>query len=156
MSSFAGRIARSMPAATSSHCSKAGASAISPCWRGSKNSDFHYVEVGGKLLTDFKGSSAEREAFTKDAALGELTRHFGVEATSKIEVVHVTNWWDDPLSRGSWSVTPPGKALAREALQLPVGGKIFFAGEATSPTQWGTAGGAWLEGERAARAILRS
>ncbi|MBY0611329.1 MAG: FAD-dependent oxidoreductase [Beijerinckiaceae bacterium] len=119
-----------------------------------ENSDFHYVEVGGKLLTDFAGSASEREIFARDAALGELTRHFGEEATRGIEVVHVTNWWSDPSSRGSWSVTPPGKALAREALQQPVGGRLFFAGEATSPTQWGTAGGAWLEGTRAARAAL--
>ena len=119
-----------------------------------EDSDYHYVEIGGALMTGFEGSPDERAAFAQSVALGELIRHFGANATRNIEVVHVTNWWDDPLSLGSWSVTPPGKALAREAMQQRVGGKLLFAGEATSPTQWGTVGGAWLEGERAARDAL--
>ncbi|HYY84836.1 MAG TPA: FAD-dependent oxidoreductase, partial [Beijerinckiaceae bacterium] len=33
------------------------------------------------------------------------------------------------------------------------GGRLWFAGEALSRAQWGTVGGAWEEGERAADAI---
>ena len=32
---------------------------------------------------------------------------------------------------------------------------MFFAGEATHETQWGTVDGAWESGERAAEAALR-
>ena len=121
---------------------------------GIEGSDFSYVEIGGALTTGFVGTPAEREAFCASVALGELTRHFGLEATRGIEVVHVSNWWDDPLSLGSWSVLPPGKALSREAMQAGAGGRLFFAGEYASPKQWGTVGGAWLEGTRAAELAL--
>ncbi len=114
-----------------------------------EGTDFHYVEIGGALLTGFTGTPEEKQAFSAEVAIAELTRHFGPKATTSLELVHVTDWWNDPLSLGSWSVTPVGKALMREALQVNVAGKIFFAGEATSPSQWGTVGGAWLEGERA-------
>jgi monoamine oxidase len=37
----------------------------------------------------------------------------------------------------------------------PIGNRIFFAGEAVHETLWGTVGGAWESGERAADAILK-
>ena len=37
----------------------------------------------------------------------------------------------------------------------PLGGRIWFAGEAVHETQWGTVGGAWESGARAAEAALR-
>ena len=124
-----------------------------------EGSDLHYVEIGGALMTGFTGSAEERDAFAASVALGELSRHFGQEATRGIEIVHVTNWWDDPWSHGSWSVLPPGRALAREAMREPVKAsdgvsRLFFAGEFSSPSQWGTVGGAWLEGTRAADAVV--
>jgi hypothetical protein len=36
----------------------------------------------------------------------------------------------------------------------PLGGGLFFAGEAAHETQWGTVAGAWESGERAADAAL--
>jgi hypothetical protein len=37
----------------------------------------------------------------------------------------------------------------------PVNDTIWFAGEAAHETLWGTVGGAWDSGERAAEAVLR-
>ena len=37
----------------------------------------------------------------------------------------------------------------------PVRDRLFFAGEAVHETLWGTVGGAWESGERAADAALR-
>ena len=37
----------------------------------------------------------------------------------------------------------------------PVRDRLFFAGEAVHETLWGTVGGAWESGERAADAVLR-
>jgi monoamine oxidase len=119
-----------------------------------EGSAYHYVEIGGALLTEFNGTSSDKQAFSAQIALEELTRHFGAERTASIKIIHVTDWWNDPYSCGSWSVAPPGYALSREALQGSVASKLWFAGEASSPTQWGTVGGAWLEGERAAREAL--
>ena len=36
----------------------------------------------------------------------------------------------------------------------PVRDRLFFAGEAAHETLWGTVGGAWESGERAAEAII--
>jgi monoamine oxidase len=47
-------------------------------------------------------------------------------------------------------VVPPGRFSIRETLKAPVGDRIWFAGEALSRAQWGTVGGAWEEGTRAA------
>jgi hypothetical protein len=33
--------------------------------------------------------------------------------------------------------------------------RLFFAGEAVHETQWGTVGGAWESGERAADGLIR-
>ena len=51
-----------------------------------------------------------------------------------------------------------GRCAARalsdpRALKDAVGDRIWFAGEALSRLQWGTVGGAWGEGERAAQDI---
>jgi monoamine oxidase len=67
----------------------------------------------------------------------------------------MSHWSGDPLSMGGWSVARPGKAQARLALRAPLAGRIWFAGEATSVEQWGTVGGAWLEGIRAATEVKR-
>jgi hypothetical protein len=37
----------------------------------------------------------------------------------------------------------------------PIRDRIWFAGEAVHETLWGTVGGAWLSGERAADAAMR-
>ena len=42
---------------------------------------------------------------------------------------------------------------ARARLQAPVADRVWFAGEALSRLQWGTAGGAYEEGTRAAAAV---
>ena len=48
-----------------------------------------------------------------------------------------------------------GSADARRILMEPVGGRIWFAGEAVHETEWGTVAGAWDSGTRAAEAALR-
>jgi hypothetical protein len=45
--------------------------------------------------------------------------------------------------------------MARLALRAPVNERIWFAGEGTSVEQWGTVGGAWLEGTCAATEMRR-
>jgi hypothetical protein len=49
----------------------------------------------------------------------------------------------------------PGGQFARRTLMEPVNDAIWFAGEAAHETLWGTVGGAWESGERAADAVLR-
>ena len=54
----------------------------------------------------------------------------------------------------NWPVRA-SRSMARLALRAPVAERIWFAGEATSVELWGTVGGAWLEGRRAATEIQR-
>ncbi|MGQ3360064.1 MAG: FAD-dependent oxidoreductase, partial [Phreatobacter sp.] len=60
-----------------------------------------------------------------------------------------------PCVRGAWSVPGPGATGQRLRLAEPVGQRILFAGEATDEGLWGTVGGAWASGERAADQALR-
>ena len=61
-----------------------------------------------------------------------------------------------PFARGSYSHALPGHAGDRAVLAAPVDGRLFFAGEATSPNFFSTAHGARDSGERAAGEVLSS
>ena len=49
----------------------------------------------------------------------------------------------------------PGAQSARKIMMEPVANRLFFAGEAVHETLWGTVGGAWESGERAADAVVK-
>ena len=86
-------------------------------------------------------------------ALGELDRIFGGRvATEDVEDAYVADWTTEPFVRGLYSFplahTEPRH---REALAAPLGGKLFFAGEATDlDGHSGTVHGAIESGRRAA------
>ncbi|KAB1072102.1 flavin monoamine oxidase family protein [Methylobacterium planeticum] len=112
---------------------------------------FHYFELDAPSAAaiDARGGGADAVRRFVRAVLAE---HFGHARLHDLAIPAVSEWRGDPWSRGSWAVVPPGHAGARQALQAPVGGRIWFAGEALSRLQWGTAGGAYEEGTRAADA----
>jgi hypothetical protein len=56
---------------------------------------------------------------------------------------------------GAFSSAAPGGQWARAALMEPIRDRVWFAGEAVHETLWGTVGGAWQSGERAAEAAMR-
>jgi polyamine oxidase len=67
----------------------------------------------------------------------------------------VTRWRADPFARGSYSFLAIGsRPQDRELLAEPSGGRLFFAGEATSSDFPATVHGALLSGRRAAEEIL--
>lgn len=67
----------------------------------------------------------------------------------------VTNWQDDPFSRGSYSVNAIAtRAEDYEILGEPIGERLLFAGESTSRIHTGYVGGAIQTGLREARRIL--
>ncbi len=53
------------------------------------------------------------------------------------------------------SAAAPSGQWARRALAEPLRERLWFAGEAVHETLWGTVGGAWEAGERAAEAVLK-
>ena len=57
---------------------------------------------------------------------------------------------------GDWLDSRTGfRKITHGILMEPVRDRIFFAGEAAHETLWGTVGGAWESGERAADAALK-
>ncbi|MCQ8240229.1 flavin monoamine oxidase family protein [Rhizosaccharibacter radicis] len=68
----------------------------------------------------------------------------------------VSDWGTDPLHGGAYSFARPGHADAREMLGAPLGGgRLVLAGEACRTDGLaGTVGGAMLDGERAAGAVM--
>jgi len=64
-------------------------------------------------------------------------------------------WSSDPFARGAQSYLAPGATPQhREDLAQPVGGRVFFAGEATSADLAGTVLGAQQSGARAAGEVF--
>jgi monoamine oxidase len=106
---------------------------------------------GGELAW---GLEAEGEAAFFDFAVTELSDLLGSGFRRRIRPVATSRWGKDPFSLGAYSHVLPGLGDpgtgARARLAQPVEDRIFVAGEATSRRFYGTAHGAWEEGERAA------
>ena len=112
----------------------------------------HLVEVAGQFGREL---SAKGEAAMVDFAGEWLASLFGSNVKSAIKRSHATRWNEEPFVLGAMSAAAPGSADARKILMEPIGGRIWFAGEAVHETQWGTVNGAWESGVRAAEAALR-
>jgi monoamine oxidase len=111
-----------------------------------------FVEVGGKFGRDLAGQG---EAAMVDFAADWLAGLYGTDVKKTIKRSHATRWTQEPRALGAFSVAAPGGESARRTLMEPVHDTIWFAGEAAHETLWGTVGGAWESGERAADAVLR-
>lgn len=114
-------------------------------------SPFHFFELDQPLAAGFDRRDVHAPSRYAREVLAE---HFGYRAIGNLTAMHSTAWRNDPWSLASWAVVPPGLYAIRDSLKAPVGERIWFAGEALSRAQWGTAGGAWEEGERAAGEII--
>jgi monoamine oxidase len=88
------------------------------------------------------------------ASIDEIVSILGNDFRRKLKPLAESRWAHDPFARGSYSHALPGHAGDRAVLAAPVDGRLFFAGEATSPEFFSTAHGARDSGERAAREVL--
>jgi len=102
----------------------------------------------GAELAD-KGESA-----MTDFALDWISGIFGSRAKQAVSRMQATSWKKDPWTLGAFSSAPPGAQEARKALAEPLNEVVWFAGEAVHQNFWGTVGGAWQDGERAANAVI--
>jgi monoamine oxidase len=109
------------------------------------------VDVGGSFGRDL---SAQGEPAMVAFAIEWLTKMFGSDVAKAVSRSGATRWNASPHVQGAMSVAPPGAQSSRKILGEPVG-CMYFAGEATHETLWGTVDGAWESGERAAEAALR-
>jgi monoamine oxidase len=112
-----------------------------------------YTFFGGRFAAAMEREGpAAMFAFAAD----ELANLLGGDIRKHISPLAATGWLADPWSRGSYSYALPGHADDRARLAAPVDGRLFFAGEATSPNFFSTAHGAFISGVTAAEAALAS
>ncbi len=109
------------------------------------------IEVAGTFGRDL---AAHGEAAMVDFAADWLAGLYGADVKKAIKRSHATRWNHEPLALGAFSAAAPGGQGARRVLMEPVNEAVWFAGEAVHETLWGTVGGAWESGERAADAVL--
>lgn len=124
-------------------------------------SNLERVNPGQNLLVMWHSGSLakEREAMDDDAvlqiALDELRAATGENVPAPTKV-RITRWGTDPFSRGAYFFpkvgSPPGDVAE---LAKPLGNRLFFAGEATNGSLFGTVPGAILSGQREADRIIR-
>jgi monoamine oxidase len=112
--------------------------------------------VGGPASDRLDGRTTDEIV---DAALTELAAASGVPRARMAESLVEArrhDWTADPFARGAYSYVAVGGDRASAALAEPLGGTLFFAGEATAaePGEHGTVQAALASGERAARQLL--
>jgi monoamine oxidase len=89
-----------------------------------------------------------------DFAGDQLAALLGSGIRAKLHPLIGSSWRRTEHVGGSYSHALPGHAPSRAILAKPVGVRLFFAGEATHPTDYSTAHGAWESGLRAADEAL--
>jgi monoamine oxidase len=131
-----------------------------------KSTDTHTAAILGNMsgsalcLIEVAGSfgrelSAQGQAAMVDFAGDWLAKLYGADVKKAVNRAISTRWNADANTLGAMSAAAPGGHAARAVLAEPVHDAAWFAGEAVHETLWGTVGGAWDSGERAATAVLR-
>jgi monoamine oxidase len=121
---------------------------------------YHFRPFGRPLIEAFFGGKLaaklekDGERAFLDFAVGELTGLLGNAFAKRVDLIHVSRWGLDPLSRGSYSYALPGMADCRTILGAPVDDRLFFAGEACSSHDFSTAHGGWITGVAAANQVI--
>ena len=121
---------------------------------------FHLRPFGQPCIEGFFGGRYARaledagDGAIAAASIDEIVSFLGSDIRRKLKPLKESRWAHDPFARGSYSHALPGHADKRAVLAAPVNGRLFFAGEATSPNFFTTAHGAHNSGERAAAEVL--
>jgi monoamine oxidase len=105
--------------------------------------------AGGPAAAAIRAGGAPPAAAAVEALARLLEMRRG-ELEALLASAYSRDWTAEPYSRGAYSYARPGGAAASRALARPVGGRLFFAGEATADDQTGTVAGAIASGRRAA------
>ncbi len=110
------------------------------------------VSVGGKFGRDL---AEQGDKAMVEFAVEWLSGMFGPGVKKALGRTQTTQWSKDPWTQGAIATAAPGWQGARRTLMEPMRNRVFFAGEAVHETAWGTVGGAWESGTRAADAVVR-
>jgi monoamine oxidase len=122
----------------------------------------HHYETGLPILLSFaNGATAARldrseaEPEVVGLAMNSLREMFGHDVPEP-DAVAYPRWLSDPWSRGGYSYPAVGSAAEdREVHARPLGDRVFFAGEATEPVEYGTVHAALWSAEQTAEALFQ-
>lgn len=116
--------------------------------------------TGQPILLGFNAAAFGREmekksdAETVASAMATLRTMYGADIPTPLDWI-ITRWDSDPFARGAYSCNVLGSTPdMRTALAASVGGRLFFAGEATDRLRYQTVHGAYESGIRAANEVL--
>ncbi|HTE37007.1 MAG TPA: NAD(P)/FAD-dependent oxidoreductase, partial [Reyranella sp.] len=135
----------------------------SPDRRGTFNTWVSHVgETGLPILLSFSnGATAARldrsasDEEVKEVAMSSLRKMFGNDIPEPEGMLY-PRWLSDPWSQGGYSYPGLGSTSEdRETYARPLGNRVFFAGEATEPVEYGTVHAALWSGEQTAEALFR-
>ena len=122
----------------------------------------HHRESGLPILLAFaNGAVAARldrsaaELEVVNVAMESLRKMFGADIPQPAAVAY-PRWLSDPWSRGGYSYPGVGSATEdRRTHARPLGDRVFFAGEATEPVEYGTVHAALWSAEQTAEALFQ-
>jgi monoamine oxidase len=123
---------------------------------------FQIRPFGTPTIEGFYGGPFARELEDEGSgalsaqAIDEVVALLGSDFRKRLTPLAESRWAHDPFAQGAYSAAMPGHADARAILAAPVDGRLFFAGEATSPHFFSTAHGARDSGERAAGEMMKA
>jgi monoamine oxidase len=121
---------------------------------------YHLRPFGQPCIEGFFGGSFAQQlenagpGALSAQAIDEVVALLGGDYRRKLKPLSESRWAHDSFARGSYSHALPGHAGDRAVLAAPIDGRLFFAGEATSPNFFSTAHGARDSGERAAGEVM--
>jgi monoamine oxidase len=122
----------------------------------------HHHETGLPIVLSFSnGATAARldrsasDEEVKEVAMSSLRKMFG-DIPEPVGMLY-PRWLSDPWSRGGYSYPGVGSDPEdRNVYARPLAQRVFFAGEATEPIEYGTVHAALWSGEQTAEAIFRN
>lgn len=122
----------------------------------------HVDETGLPILLSFaNGATAARldrsasDEEVKEVAMSSLRQMFGDDIPQPEGMLY-PRWLSDPWSLGGYSYPGLGSTSEdRETYARPLGNRVFFAGEATEPVEYGTVHAALWSAEQTAEALFR-
>ncbi|XFA72325.1 FAD-dependent oxidoreductase [Thermosynechococcaceae cyanobacterium Okahandja] len=119
-----------------------------------------HAYTGQPLLMAFNAATFGRRLEARSdqqiigAAMATLRRLYGADIPDPTRFA-LSRWGQDPFSYGAYSFIPPLASPADyRSLSEPIGDRLFLAGEATHDRYPATVHGAYLSGDRAAKAWL--
>jgi monoamine oxidase len=110
--------------------------------------------VGGPRAADMTKLSHEEILAKALTSLSNIFKISVAELKGELVTHHIADWVDDPHSMGAYSYATPESKEAVKVLQQPLGGRVFFAGEAVQE-EGSLVESALASGKETAQTILK-